>query len=312
MYKHLKKISTVGMSHEEWLAHRKKAIGGSDAAAILGVNAYSSPYSVWAEKLGKTPPVEDNEAMRLGRDLEDYVAKRFTEKTGKKVQRENAIIYNREFPWAHANIDRRIVGEDAILECKTTSVLNLGKFKNGEYPDNYYVQVMHYLAVTGAKKAYLAVLVLGKEFLVFEIERDEEEIAALMKTEEMFWQFVQNGTPPGVDGTKATTEAIAAVYPRSTGETMSLSHLDLDLKRRDALKAQIKDLQSLVDEIENNIKACMGEAGKGDSGSYRVSWMSQTKRTFDRKRYEADHGALPESYYKTSETRTFRVTKKTA
>ena len=310
MYKHLTKISTVGMSHEDWLAHRKKAIGGSDAAAILGMNAYSSPYSVWAEKLGKTPPVEDNEAMRIGRDLEDYVAKRFTEKTGKKVQRENAIIYNPDFPFAHANIDRRIVGEDAILECKTASALSTSKFKNGEYPDNYYVQCMHYLAVTGAKKAYLAVLVLGREFLVFEIERDEAEIEALMQREEVFWTLVQGGLPPCVDGTKATSDAISAVYPTSTEKTADIGHFELALKRRDALKEQIKELQTLVDDIENNIKACMGEAGKGETGSYRVSWTSQTKRTFDRKRYEKDHGALPESYYKTSESRTFRVTKK--
>ena len=163
MYKNLKKISTVGMSHEEWLAHRKNAIGGSDAAGIVGMNQYSSPYSIWAEKLDKLPPKGDNEAMRLGRDLEEYVAKRFTEATGKKVQRENAILYNPDIPWAHANIDRRVVGEDAGLECKTCSALSMGKFKNGEFPENYYVQCMHYLSVTGCKKWYLAVLVLGKE-----------------------------------------------------------------------------------------------------------------------------------------------------
>ena len=86
MNKNLTKISTVGMSHEEWLEYRNKTIGGSDASAILGMNNFASPYKVWAEKLGKLPPTEDNEAMRIGRDLESYVAQRFTEKTGKKVR----------------------------------------------------------------------------------------------------------------------------------------------------------------------------------------------------------------------------------
>lgn len=311
MYKYLKKISTVGMSHDEWLAHRKKAIGGSDAAAIIGMNAYSSPYSVWAEKLDKTPPVEENEAMRLGHDLEEYVAQRFTEATGKKVQRENAIIYNPEYPFAHANIDRKVVGEDAILECKTTSILNLSKFKNGEFPDNYYTQCMHYLAVTGCKKAYLAVLVLGKEFLTFEIERDEDEIAALMKAEEEFWGYVKNGTPPPVDGMKATTEAIGAVYPNASNNTaIGLYPFDLMLKRRESLKTQIAIMEDQVREIENQIKSEMGDHGKGDSYSYKVSWMPQSKTTFDWKRYEKEVGALPESYKKQSTSRVLRISKK--
>ena len=161
MYKNLIKISTVGMPHDEWLKHRRKSIGGSDASAILGMNTYCSPYTVWADKLGKLPPKEDNEAMRLGRDLEDYVAKRFTEETGKKVRRENNIIINPDYPYAHANVDRMVVGEDAGLECKTTSAMNLKRFKNGEYPENYYCQAVHYLMVTGAKRWYLAVLILG-------------------------------------------------------------------------------------------------------------------------------------------------------
>ena len=91
MYKNLIKISTKEMSHDEWLEHRQKSIGGSDASAILGMNTYCSPYTVWADKLGNLPPKEDNEAMRLGRDLEEYVAKRFTEETGKKLRKENNI-----------------------------------------------------------------------------------------------------------------------------------------------------------------------------------------------------------------------------
>ena len=72
------KISTVGMSHDEWLEHRRRSVGGSDAAAIIGLNGWASPYSVWAEKTGRLPPKEDNEAMRQGRDLEAYVCLLYT------------------------------------------------------------------------------------------------------------------------------------------------------------------------------------------------------------------------------------------
>ena len=66
MYKHLNKLSTIGMSRDDWLEHRKKSIGGSDASAVAGLNPWTSPYSVWADKLGLLPPKEENEAMRLG------------------------------------------------------------------------------------------------------------------------------------------------------------------------------------------------------------------------------------------------------
>ena len=77
---------TRAITHDEWLALRRTGIGGSDAGAIMGVSPYKGAYSVWADKIGKLPPIEDNEAMRQGRDLEDYVARRFAEKTGLRVR----------------------------------------------------------------------------------------------------------------------------------------------------------------------------------------------------------------------------------
>ena len=125
MIKNIIRVSTAGMEREAWLHRRKSSIGGSDASSIIGLNAYSSPYSVWAAKTSRLPGKEDNEAMRLGRDLEDYVASRFREETGKRVRREKAMLYNPAYPFAHADIDRWIIGENAGLECKTTSIMNL-------------------------------------------------------------------------------------------------------------------------------------------------------------------------------------------
>lgn len=309
MYKNLKKISTVGMEHDVWLEHRRKAIGGSDASSIIGLNQWSSPYTVWADKLGKLPPKEDNEPMRLGRDLEDYVAKRFTEKTGKKVRRENAIIYNEDYPFAHANVDRMVVGEDAGLECKTTSVLNLKKFKNGAFPDNYYVQCVHYLMVTGCKRWYLGVLVLGEGFYDFTIERDEEEIAALAKSEEAFWEYVKSKTPPMADGSESTTKTISALYPQSNDEVVGLTAYNRELAEYTSLSAQIKALEERKEECANKVKAFMKEAGKGESERFRVSYGTTSRNNFDAKRFAADHTDIDLSeYYKKLEYRTFKVT----
>lgn len=309
MYKNLIKISTLNMPHEEWLAHRQKSIGGSDAASILGLNPWSSPYTVWADKLGKIPPKEDNEAMRQGRDLEFYVAQRFCEATGKKVRRENNILINPDYPFAHANVDRMVVGEDAGLECKTTSVLNMRNFKNGAFPDTYYVQCVHYMMVTGCTKWYLAVLVLNKEFMVFEIERDEEEIEALAKSESEFWKLVERKNAPIADGTSSTSDTISILYPESNGESVSLLAYESELQQYVALSAQIKELEKLKDEMANKVKAFLGEAGKGETDNYKVSWTSSSRSTFDSKRFAADHKDIDLSeYYKTSSYRTFKVT----
>lgn len=309
MYKNLIKTSTINMSHDEWLDHRRKSIGGSDAPSIIGLNPWSSPYSVWADKLGKIPPKEDNEAMRQGRDLEFYVAQRFCEATGKKVRKENNILINPDYPFAHANVDRLIVGEDAGLECKTTSALNMKNFKNGAFPDTYYVQCVHYMMVTGCKKWYLAVLVLNKEFMVFEIERDEEEIQSLAKAEAEFWKLVQDNTSPMADGASSTTNTISILYPESNDDTVNLFAYEADLQQYMALTAQIKELEKIRDEMANKVKAFLGEAGKGECDRYKVSWTSSTRSTFDSKRFASDHKDIDLSeYYKTSSYRTFKVT----
>ena len=309
MYKNLFKIPTKDMSHEEWLEHRRKRIGGSDAASIIGMNSYSSPYTVWADKLGKLPPKEDNEAMRIGRDLEDYVAKRFTEETGKKVRRENNILINPDIPFAHANVDRMIVGEDAGFEAKTTSILNLKKFKNGEYPENYYAQCVHYLMVTGCKKWYLGVLVLGVEFKWFEIERDEAEIEALRKSEEEFWEYVKAGEAPIADGSDSTSETLKTIYPESNGETVSLMAYENDLQQYMTLSSLLDDVKKQKEEVANRIKAFMQEASKGESTKYKVTWPSSIRSTFDHKRFAEDNPGIDlTDYYKSTPTRTFKVT----
>jgi len=137
----IERIPTAAMTREQWLQERKLALGGSDMGAILGLNQYRSAVSVWADKLSLVEETEDNEAMRVGRDLEPYVASRFEEASGLRVQKYNYLLRD---PANHlsANIDRRIVGMAAGLECKTASALSEGKYKGGTYPESYYAQCL--------------------------------------------------------------------------------------------------------------------------------------------------------------------------
>ena len=308
MYKHLKFVSTVDMSHEEWLARRKNTIGGSDAAAVVGLNPWVSPYSLWAEKTGRLPGFAGNLATEVGTYLEEFVAQKFAQTTGKKVRRCNNIIYNPDYPFAHVNIDRDVVGEDAGLECKTTSELNLKKYKNGEYPANYYVQCVHSMAITGKKRWYLAVLVGNKEFHIFTIERDEAEIAALMTAEQYFWELVKTNTPPEVDGYKATADTLFALHPDSDDTVVDLYGHSTELDSFVELSQQIKELEERRNEAANKVKEFMADAGSGENDRYRVSWKTSTRRTFDHKRFIEDNPDIDLSgYFKESKSRTFRV-----
>lgn len=310
MNKNLERICTLGMDRETWLSHRRNAVGGSDAAAIVGLNSYSSPFAVWADKTGRLPEKPDTEAMRQGRDLEDYVAQRWCEATGKKVRRVNAILLNPALPFAHANVDRWVKGENAGLECKTTSVMNLKKFKNGEYPENYYVQCVHYMAVTGADRWYLGVLVLNQGFYHFVIERDEDEIAALMDREEDFWKLVETDTPPGFDGTEATTEALKTIYKDCDADVVELFGREELLSRYSVLNDLKKDLEKEMEQIKQFIMGDMKDKTLGCCDGYKVSWKPQVRRSFDEDSFRSVHPDFPiERFFKESLNRSMRITK---
>lgn len=296
-------------NHKEWLNLRSQYIGGSDAAAVVGLNHFSSPYALWAEKTGKTEGFSGNLATEVGTYLEEFVARKFEEETGKKVRKVNGSFLNTEYPWAIANIDRAVVGEDAGLEIKTTSELNLKKFKGGEYPANYYCQCVHYMAMTGKQRWYLAVLIGNREFKIFVIDRDEAEIAALMAAEAEFWELVQSNTPPAADGSQATTEAIKTIYADSSETTLDMTLEKSELEQYIALGNQIAELEAMRNEVANKIKDFMGNAGGGECDGFRVSWKSSVRRTFDNKRFAKENPDLDlTEYFKETNTRTFRVT----
>ena len=277
---------TRTLTHDEWLALRRTGIGGSDAGAIMGVSPYKGAFSVWADKQGKLPPLEDNEAMRQGRDLEDYVARRFAEASGLRVRHEYSMLRSVEHPCMLADIDRRIIGEHAGLECKTSRDITMARYRNGEYPMEYYCQCLHYLAVTGWDCWYLAVLVYGTDLLIYKICRDEvmDDIEALIKAEEAFWDnHMVLDVPPAPDALDSTAAALGSVYPHEDGTTVCADQ-DTDQALTDlaALKAQKRALDRQITERENQIKAAMGEAEVIAGTSVSATWRSSERTTISK------------------------------
>lgn len=301
----IKRISTG--SREEWLQLRRGYIGGSDAGAVAGLNPYQGPYAVWLEKTGRAQGFEGNLTTEVGSYLEDFVAQQFERESGKKTRRVNATLLNEAYPWACADLDRRIVGENAILECKTTNSLPAMKlFSRGEYPAQWYCQITHYMAVTGAEKAYLAVLIGGREFRTWELERDEEEIAALMRIEEELWQHVTDDTPP--EAMAADTEAVneqlgaAATIP----EAIDLTPNTALLREYAEAEREAGEAEARLKELRNRICQALGEYESGAAEGYRVSWKPTSRSTFDSKAYAKDNPGLDLSrYYKTTTSRRF-------
>lgn len=302
-------VSTLNMDRNEWLEYRKRGIGGSDAAAVAGLNPWKSPFAVWMEKTGQIEPEEPGEAAYWGTILEDIVAQEFTKRTGMKVRRRNAILQRHEHPWMIANVDRLIVGENAGLECKTTSAYNAKEWDGDEVPAQYILQVQHYMAVTGAKAWWLAVLIGGQRFIHKRIERDDELIQQLIEIERDFWEnHVVPCVPPEMDGSTASTELLKRMYPEGKPAAIDLpSDAGELIETLDFLNEELKALEERKAACENRLKAMLGENEVGRFGERLVTWKNVVTNRFDSKAFAKDHPELYEKYLKTSKYRKFAV-----
>ena len=269
-------VSTIDLPKEEWLKYRKMGITGTDAGAITGMNPYVSAFSVYQDKVTDIMEQNDNEAMRQGRDMEEYVAKRFEMETGFKVRRANAIYQNEEHPFMLADFDRILVGQKAGLECKTVSPYSADKWEDNKIPLHYQMQVQHYLAVSGFDCWYIAALIWGRDFMIRKIERDEELIQLLITVEERFWnENVMKHVIPEPDGTKDCSEQIQKLYFKSDEKkSVQLIGYNDMLHRHSELDSLIKKMEVEKAKIEQKIKLEMQDASCATAEGYRVSWAS--------------------------------------
>ena len=302
-------VDTTKITHEEWLRYRKMGISGTDAGSICGLNPYRSAMQVFIDKTTDTIEEIDNEAMKQGRDLEEYVAQRFCEMTGKKVRRANAIFSNDEHSWMLANFDRLIVGERAGLECKTVSAYGADKWKDGAVPMHYLLQCQHYLAVSGYDTWYIAALILGKDFIIRKIERDEELISDLIKIEKHFWEnHVLAGVMPNPDGSKSADEFLSQYFGKAKKDSaIELIGFDARLERRDTIIQEVAKLQKEQSLIEQEIKMYMEDNETAVSDHYKVSWSNVDSTRFDTKRFKMEKPELYKEYVMTLTSRRFQI-----
>ena len=286
-------------NRDAWLEIREHGIGGSDASVIVGLNRWKSPWQLWMEKTGQAEPedISDKESVYWGTQLEDLVAREFSKRTGKKVQRRGVMQHD-EYPFMLASVDRMIVGENAGLECKTASGFLAREWVDDEIPDAYYVQCQHYLAVTGADRWYIAVLIGGQKFIWKEVPRSEKDIAVLIAAEVDFWHKVETGELPPVDGTESCKKALSDHFSGGGGKVELPEDADEIVRTIDELEETAKQLKGKLEYNKNKLRMYMGDAESAMTADGRkVTWKTQAgKMTIDSKRLKAEKPDIYEKY----------------
>lgn len=301
---------TLGMDHREWLQHRQKGIGGSDVGAILGVNKWKSPIKVYLDKVEEITEVqEQSEAAYWGNNLEDMVAKEFAKRTGKKVRKRNELMQHNKYPWMIANIDREVVGEKSILECKTANQYLAKEWENDNIPASYILQCQHYMAVMDYERCYIACLIGGQRFVHYTIDRDEELITVLIEKEKNFWlNYVEKKEPPAIDGSKASSELLSKLYPASNSNSIELSKdMEKLINEKFQLKSNIEQIEDRVNEIDNILKQSLEDNECGLTEKFKVTWRNYNRASIDSKKIKADCPEIYKKYIKTSNYRKFDI-----
>ena len=303
-----KLVSTLNLDKESWLKYRKQGIGGSDAGAVCGLNPYRTAIQVYYDKTSDSIEDVDNEAMRQGREFEEYVARRFCEASGKKVRRANAMFYDEKYPFMLADVDRMIVGENAGLECKTASPYSEEKWRDDKIPLSYQLQCYHYMSVCNADAWYIAVLIYGRDFKYYRIERDNEVIENLIRIEKEFWnEYVLKQVIPDPDGSKTADAAIAERFKESKSITIPLTGFDERLERRQEILSLLEKIETEKRQIDQELKLYLGDAEMAENQHYRVSWKNFSRSSIDEKRLKAEQPEIYEKYRRETTSRRFTV-----
>lgn len=303
----LRLVDTRRLERADWLEVRKTGIGGSDAAAAVGLSPYKSPLELWLEKTGrdegleKPDPTDTTEPVYWGTLLEPIVAAAYTQQTGNRVRKVNAVLQHPRHAFMLANLDREVMGvpDIQILECKTAGEFGARLWKLG-VPEYVQLQVQHQLAVTGKSAAHVAVLLCGQKLEVHRIERDDALIANLIELEARFWEYVTSDTPPPGDGSKSASRALRCLYPRDAGisidfssdRTLSAAFADLQ-----GVRSQLEVLETEEARLKQAIQLAMGEATRAVFETGEVSWKrSKDSAAVDTKRMLLENPDLAVQY----------------
>ena len=302
------------LSYAEWLQVRRSGIGGSDAAAALGLSPWKSALELWQEKVsGQNQPHQENEAMIWGRLMEPVITTEFVRRTGLAVTPMRSMLQATEWPWMLADLDGLIEDPQrgtGVFEVKTASAYKQEEWCEDRCPDSYLLQINHYMAVTGLSFAVICVLIGGNKLQWLTVDRDEELIASLVELEHRFWNHVLTQSPPPVDGSTACAEMLSRKYPSSSNPAPLILPVEADSWIQDYLQAKREEEDAVERKrlAENRIKEVMKEHERSTSpGGKQVTWKTVQSSRIDSAKLKKEEPALYEKFATTSATRRFSV-----
>ena len=288
---------------------RATYIGGSDAAAILGVSPWQTRYQLWAKKIGLIAEQVNPEKEKIfarGKRLEPVILQMFEDESGLKVDHRNRRFSDSEYPFLAAEIDGETGNENIDAKSALPFARQLwGEPGSDEIPIYYTAQFMHGLMVTGRDVCHVAAMIGLDDFRIFKIQRDDELITFMRQKEIEFWGMVQNQTPPEIE----TAEDALLAWPHSQGVAVAVNNeIAAQVANLKAVKAAIKDLESRVEALKDFILPHFGAAERMEhQGRLLATWKAQDARRLDQKAIAAAYPELIEKFKVTSSTRVLRL-----
>jgi putative phage-type endonuclease len=291
------------MERLQWLEERRRGIGGSDVAAILGLSPWKSPYRVYQEKRKEVEDWNGNEATDWGKRMEPAIRQWYSDKTGLEVRLPDGIIFNEKYPFMLASIDGFTEGPRGV-EIKTArSGKGWGEPGTNEIPDYYTLQVQHYMAVTGLPVFDVPVSIAGGPPCLYEVPADKELIEILIEAEAKFWQRVVDGNPPEPVNYADAVQRFGK--STSTGSVMANDLIVSLIERLRTTREKMDELKATEETIKSGIISYLGDNGDcliTPSGETLCTYkLAKGRKTFDAKTFEKDHPDLYSQYLKNGE-----------
>jgi len=280
-----------------WLALRRTGIGGSDAAAALGVSTWMSPYELYLDKLGELPDRVPNASMEWGHLLEPLIVQEYVRRTGRRVLRVAATFRSVSQPYMIADLDG--LAEERIVEAKTARTADgWGEPGSDDIPQPYLFQVQHYMAVCRKPVADVAVLIGGSDFRIYEVPADRELQEMLIEGESLFWGHVQLRQPPAVVSIEDARRRWGRLAVR--GQVVASDEDHATSAALVELSATFKAMKAEADHYKMKIMERLGDAGDAlvdENGRVLITWkIARAAARFDMEAFGREHPELVASY----------------
>ena len=287
-------VSTRGLTRAEWLAARRRGLGGSDIAALTR----GQLWDVYADKVGlAAPSTPATDEMRRGHGLEAFLRGEVAHRHPTwRITQRHAILQHPIHDWALGNVDGviRDGADTAVLEIKTSR----HAWPDG-VPEDYQAQVQWYLAIVGAPRAVVAVMFGDFSQAEYTLEADADLQAALFALGQSFWRRVVDQDPPPLDGSAAARAWLLARHPprpdRPQPVLFDRETAELVEQYQDA-QARIQQQKAAADALGARIRAAIGDAPGGLTATHRVSWVRSVAKYVDLDGLRRDHPDLVASY----------------